>query len=226
MSFAVERLRCIASDDDMVYFDTIVSTLKASSLHQVIDLACLDDEDIATVFPDCNVAGAVSRLRDHAVSYRGGWASLSALQYRAEKSSAPVSAPTSEAARFACESSFRAKPPRQAPKTSARVLNAACGAFARRFVLGAKACTKAKHKSTRSLAEVKKADMDKALLKVHNVFSSFAQGSPRFIGIRQGPDVMMEMQMQAYRMRSRASQVVAQRARASENFFLDFAAFG
>ena len=83
MAIKVEELRHLASDGDRIHFEDIVNALKAASLPQVMDLACLDDDDIAQVFPDCDVAGAVRRLRDHAVGYRDGWASLSVRQAKA-----------------------------------------------------------------------------------------------------------------------------------------------
>ena len=219
MAFPVDELRCVASDIDVVHFENIVASLRSVSLPQVIDLACLDDEDIGSIFPDGVVAGAGKRLRDHAIAYKGGWASLSVLRDKNEEALTAVAEPVQLLPPMA-------EPGRSSSKTSARALKSACSSFARRMLFGAKVRRNKKKADAKSLEELKDVAMNKALSKIHETFGKYAQDSPRFRCLQQGLKVMVDMQLQSYRMGSRSPRVVAQRARAAEAFLLDFSASG
>jgi hypothetical protein len=104
-------------------------------------------------------------------------------------------------------------------------LLAAASSFTKRVMFGATA--KRAHSLTQQVSLLARRDdeMTNALDKVHYVFAVHAQESARFLAMSGGPQAMMEMQRQSYRMGSRSARVVAQRARAAESFFLDARAF-
>ena len=218
MAFLVTDLRSLASKEELLDFDSMAATLVGLSLPQAIDLACLDDEDIAFVFPDPEVAHVAKMFKGCAAEFKAGWASLSAMDV---KTKAPV---TTEMPPVPIVPEFHSV--RQVQKSSIKDLRAASKSFAAWVALGVKLRASIRKAGPKSSVEKAKSDMEAALRKVHAVFVDHAQDSPRFLELRQGPEIMKDMQLQSYRMGSRSARVVAQRARTAEMFFLDFRVFG
>ena len=208
MAFCIKRMRVDAGDEDQLL--RVAETMIGRRIFQVIDLACLDDEDIESLVGPNDVEFTV-RLRDNAKNFEKGWATLSVL--------APSPAPP--VAAVAAEPKFPAYLHKLQSKTSASSLKASMKSFTVRVALGRKVAKPAGALKHNSLACKSKSDMDAALRKVHSVFVKHASTSPRFMTLDQDVAHVYDMQLQPYRMGSRSARVVAQRARSAEAFFLD-----
>jgi len=108
--------------------------------------------------------------------------------------------------------------------STSRSLLSASASFTRRVIMGKRVVKPAAVLKPNSVASKASSDMINALSKVHSVFSRFATSSPRFRSLRLDSAPVLDMQLQSYRMGSRSARVVAQRARASDAFFMDCAA--
>ena len=191
-------------------FFAIAEKFIALGLTEAIDVACVDDDDIDSWFSENRPF--IRRIRDHALGLRNGWASLVNM--------GPKTQPMHVTALRS------AAPPSLVPgrtPSSSKALLAASASFTRRVIMGKRVIRPAAPFKQGSVASKASSDMVKALAKVHSVFSRFATGSPRFRSLRLDSAPVLDMQLQSYRMGSRSARVVAQRARASEAFFLDCA---
>ena len=212
MAFLLEDLP--RESEPEALFASAISALKAAGLSQVIDAAMLDDEDVEEVCCDKAVCEVIKLIRTRARAYKDGWARARSLDDR------PAPVPATEPAPVPLASS------RGASGSSAQ-LKRSVQAFTMRsaFGLGPSDRKRALPSSTVSVQAKKGADMDKALLKIHGVFARFAADAPRLREVSKGPPVMLTMQLQVYRAGSRSCVVVARRAKALENFFMDIVSF-
>ena len=151
----------------------VVDELIDIGITEVIDAACLDDENIKKIFHCPLKVEAAQRFVQRAERYNDGWASLSTRIF---------TAPPSSSSSTSC---VVAPPPpivRKRVKSSVLALQASARSFTIRSVVGKKFVKRDTSVTTGSLAAKGKDDMKKALLKVHEVFLCFAKASPRFAG--------------------------------------------
>ena len=210
-------LRSVVSDDDHADFHTIVKVLHSQGIQQVIDLAVLDEEDVQMLLGHEDALHQLGlKLRQKSVGYKHGWAKLASLEVR--NSARPNS-------KLEPHHTPPAAPKNTISKTSTKILRRAMTSFTKRVILGAGVKRTRPALRAKSLLTRRDKEMESALKKIHGVFATYAQESPRFMALLAGPSAMMDMQQQSYRMGSRSARVVAQRARDAESFFLDIEAF-
>ena len=64
-----------------------------------------------------------------------------------------------------------------------------------------------------------------ALMKIHEVFQREAADSPRFQLLRNADDMVINMQLDVYKLGSKAHRVIATHARLAESFFVDLKSY-
>ena len=215
MAFSILELKVEMAAEDVDQFDVIAEKLIKANLPEVIDMACLDLDDLEDLFDTAERPFAV-KLWERAKGFKHGWARLS------NTPSCSRTPPSTTTVTAVPNARVSVGP----PKVSTRSLNAARLSFTRRVILGKGKLGLRPPTSVRSLAAKVKDDMQKALEKVHVVFLKYAASSPRFVALGDGATLLRDMQLQSYRMGSRSPRVVAQRARASEKFFADCSSMG
>jgi len=208
MAFCIKKMQVEAGAEEQLV--RVADAMIGRKICQVIDLACLDDEDIEVIVVPSDVAFSV-RLRDSAKEFEKGWATLSVL----------TACPTPSAPAVVSEPKASATRHKLPSKTSVVSLKSSMKSFTMRVALGRKVAKPASSLKHTSLACKSKSDMEAALKKVHVVFLKYAEASPRFMTLEHDVDHVHDMQLQSYRMGSRSARVVAQRARSAEAFFLD-----
>ena len=215
MAIKLQQIVGLAAEDMKLNVGMAVQRLKVLGIVEVIDASLLDDADIRSVAEgNDTLHRALVFIREASSTYKYGWARGKALDLR------PLPK----------EPELKQRPAtmgvKHTKKSSANV-KTAFASFTRRNALGKSPSHSKKAQSmSQSIQDKKTNDMRKAMLRVHSIFLKFAHVSPRLLTVRNGHVDMKEMQLQVYRSGSKSPVVVAQRARATESFFLVIGTYG
>ena len=184
----------------------MVRKLRDVGIEDVVDFGMLDDGDLATL-ADGEALVAAKLCRDVAKRTSVGWAKGIARKHDLAPKARPKALPVP------------AKP-------NLKKSSAALTAFTRKVVLGQRAARREAAEVHTTLESREAELMRLAKEAVHKVFVQYASDSPRLCQLQGATPRLRDMQLDVYRMGSRAHKVVKNRANLALSFFLDMAAFG
>ena len=214
--------------------DYYAEVLRSNDLHQVIDFAMLDLEQVQGLSKPGDSPNILVPFWEHACTFVDGWSTLvvSSSKVNAAASSTSRVAPVlpSNCPVGPCPVGASSSVSFRPSSSSGAVLSNIAKATKRSaFAFSTPAKKRPKPPTlTGSLESREAALMERAKIAINDIFVEFASGSPRFLALalNGGSALLWDMQRDTYRLRSRSHRVVARRAIPIRNFFLDMRAYG
>ena len=192
-----------------------LEVMEKNCISRAVDLAMTDEVDLHMVFNgEPLVIDLALRARRAARLLIAGWLKLKENVVVVQPSqSCSVSLPSS--------STRVCSPGRANSSTSVASVSAALTSFTRRSALGKRKrkCDESKVVLSKEIIEKKK--IQDALLRTHDVFLRETSDSPGFESLRWALKLVVEMQLDVYRMGSRSWRVIGTKANLADNFFKD-----
>ena len=214
MAMSIERLLQISGCASSCTSSRISLALADNGIFMAINFAMVDEEDIVSLFSDdVEVFEWARKSLSVAKEMVEGWSKLACAF---PSNPRPMSASNSSLVATNAVGSPR---PSKTPSTAA--VDRAVTTLARRRAFGLKPKSFQAKKALTTKEQVEKSKILAAVAKAHSVFAKEAADSPRFRLMKNEGSLVMDMQMDVYRLGSMSYRVIATHASLAASFFLD-----